>query len=173
MRFHFEVKQDGRHKERLVTGGHFVALMDGISSRSTVVNGISVRLFDLIAHRDNFKSICGDIGNAFIIAPCLAKGYAVVGPKFGDQQDSIVIIEKSLYGLKSSSRAFRNYFADHLRYAGFQHTRYDRDVWIGKREFGDEYDYICTHVGDFKNKDVLHHRPTVQNLSLCVTLLGK
>ena len=130
LRFHFEVKQDGRHKGRLVAGGHLVALMDGISSRSTVVKGISVRLLDLIAHRYNLKSLCGDIGNAFITAPCLEKVYAVAGPEFGDQQDSIVMIEKILYGLKSSSRAFRNYFADHLRSAGFQPTRYDRDVWI-------------------------------------------
>ena len=78
------------------------------------------------------------------------KFYAVAGPAFGDQQDSIIIIENALYGLKSSSRAFRNYFADHLRSAEFQPTRYDCDVWIRKRESGDGYDYIYTHVDDFK-----------------------
>jgi hypothetical protein len=36
-----------------------------------VVKGISVRLLDLIAHRDNLNILCGDIGNAFITADCL------------------------------------------------------------------------------------------------------
>ena len=67
------MKQDGRHKGRLVVDGHLVALMESISSRSTVVKRISVRLLDLIAHRDNLKSLCGDIGNAFITAPRLEK----------------------------------------------------------------------------------------------------
>ena len=124
--------------------------MDGISSRSTVVKGFSAQLLDVITHRYNLKSLCGDISNVLITSPCQEKVYTVAGPEFGDQQDSIVIIEKALYGLKSSSRAFRNYFADHLRSAGFQPTWYDRDVWIRKRESSDGYDYICTHVDDFK-----------------------
>jgi hypothetical protein len=66
----FEVKQDGRRKARLVAGGHMVDPM-GINSRSTVVKGISVRLLDLIAHRDNLPILCGDIGNAFITAKCI------------------------------------------------------------------------------------------------------
>ena len=85
LRFHFEVKKDGRHKGRLVAGGHLVALIDGISSRSTVVKGISVRFLDLIAHRDNLKRLCGDIGNTFITAQCLENVYAVAGPEFCDQ----------------------------------------------------------------------------------------
>jgi hypothetical protein len=48
----FGVKQDGRHKARLVAGGHMVNPV-GINSRHTVDKGISVRLLDLITHRDN------------------------------------------------------------------------------------------------------------------------
>jgi hypothetical protein len=47
----FDVKQDGRRKARLVAGGHMVDPM-GVNSRSMVVKGISVRLLNLIAHRD-------------------------------------------------------------------------------------------------------------------------
>ena len=31
LRFHFEVKQDGRHKARLVVGDHLVALLDTVN----------------------------------------------------------------------------------------------------------------------------------------------
>ena len=145
----FEVKQDGRRKARLVAGGHMVDPM-GINSRSTVVKGISVRLLDLIAHRDNLPILCGDIGNAFITANCLEKIYSRAGPEFEDREGSVMIFKKALYGLRSSSRAFRAHFADFLRSLGFFATRYDRDVWMRAREEGDGYDYICTHVDDFK-----------------------
>ncbi|KAI2489419.1 Reverse transcriptase (RNA-dependent DNA polymerase) [Fragilaria crotonensis] len=61
-----------------------------------------------------------------------------------------MIFKKALYGLRSSSRAFRAHFADFLRSLGFSATRYDRDVWMREREAKDGYDYICTHVDDFK-----------------------
>ena len=61
------------------------------------------------------------------------------------------MFEKALlYGLRSSSRAFRGYFADFLRGMDFIPTRYDRDVWLRKREKRDGYDYLCTHVDNFK-----------------------
>ena len=121
-----------------------------MSVRSTVVKGISVRTLDLIAHRDNLTTLCGDIGNAFITADCLEKVYARAGPEFGDAEDSILLIKKALYGLRSSSKAFRSHFAEFLRSIGFQSTMFDRDVWMRLREDGDGYDYICTHVDDFK-----------------------
>ena len=145
----FEVKQDGRRKARLVAGGHMVDPM-GISSRSTVVKGISVRLLDLIANRNNLPILCGDIGNAFITADCLEKIYSRAGPEFEDREGSVMVFKKALYGLRSSSRAFRAHFADFLRSLGFFATRYDRDVWMRPREERDGYDYICTHVDDFK-----------------------
>ena len=48
----YEVKQDGCRKARLVAGGHLVDPR-GISTHSTIVKGVSVRLLDVIARRDN------------------------------------------------------------------------------------------------------------------------
>ena len=83
-------------------------------------------------------------------APCLEKVYSYAGPEFGQREDSVLIIRKALYGLKSSSRAFGQYFAEFLRGCGFKPTRYDRDVWMRLRDTQDGDDYICTHVDDFK-----------------------
>ena len=41
-------------------------------------------------------------------------------------------------------------FADFLRTLGFVPTRYDRDVWMRLRDTKDGFDYIYTHVDDFK-----------------------
>jgi hypothetical protein len=108
---------------------------------------------DLIAHRNNLKILCGDIGNAFITADCMEKVNFRAGPEFGGREDSVllVVFKKALYGLvRSSSRAFRAHFADFLRGLGFFACRYDRDVWLREREELDGYDYVCTHVDDFK-----------------------
>ena len=149
LRMIFEVKQDGRKKARLTIGGHVVDAA-GISTRSTVVKTISVRLIDLICHRDGLTLKHGDVGNAFITAPCMEKIYSRATPEFGERCDAIVTLNKALYGLRTSGRAFRNTFADFLRQLGFFPTRYDRDVWMRLREEKDGYDYICTHVDDFK-----------------------
>lgn len=149
LRMIFEVKQDGRKKARLTIGGHVVDA-NGISTRSTVVKTISVRLIDLICHRDGLTLKHGDVGNAFITAKCLEKIYSRATPEFGERSDAIVILNKALYGLRTSGRAFRNTFADFLRSLGFFPTRYDRDVWMRLRDDKSGYDYLCTHVDDFK-----------------------
>ena len=60
------MKQDRKHNVCLVAGGHLVDFLDGISSRSIVVKGISVRLLDILAHRKNLVTLYGNIGNAFL-----------------------------------------------------------------------------------------------------------
>ena len=65
LRLVFELKQDLRRKARLVIQGFTIDPRD-LETRSTVVKGISVRLLDVITHRDNLKILTGDVGNAFI-----------------------------------------------------------------------------------------------------------
>lgn len=145
----FEVKNDLRRKMRLVILGNKVDPR-GLSTRATVVKGISVRLLSLIAHRDGLTELCGDIGNAFIQAETQEKIYTRCGTEFGDKAGCIALIVRALYGLTTSAERFRTLLADYLRSIGFVPTRYDRDVWMRLRESNDGYDYICTHVDDFK-----------------------
>ena len=98
----FEVKQDLRRKMRLVILGNKVDSC-GLSTRATVVKGISVRLLSIIAHRDNLKELCGDIGNAFIQAKTNEKIYTRCGSAFGSREGCIAIIVRALYGLTTSA----------------------------------------------------------------------
>ena len=146
----FELKQDLRRKARLVIQG-FRVDPKLLSTRATVVKGISVRLLDVIAHRDGLKTLCGDIGNAFIQATTKEQVWTKCGKEWGKKYaGKKAIIVKSLYGLTTSAHQWRQLFADYLRSLGFKSTRYDRDVWLRKRSAKDGYDYICTHVDDFK-----------------------
>ena len=78
----YEVKQDLRHKARLVMKGNLVD-PKGHSTHANEVKTISTRLLDLIANRDHLKILCGYIGNAFIQAKTFEKCYVECGPEFG------------------------------------------------------------------------------------------
>ena len=145
----FGVKQDLRHKARLVAGGHLVDALDHDIYSSTV-KGVSVKLLHVIAHKTGMTQLCGDVGNAYVNAFTNEKVYAVAGKEFGEMlEGSIIIIRKALYGLRTSSERWYSHFADSLRGIGFTPTRYDNDVWIRLNKDGNCYDYICTHVDDF------------------------
>ena len=63
----YDIKPDITYKARLVCDGSRVDPR-GLSTRTTVVKCVSVRLLDLIADSQNSSVLCGDIGNAFIHA---------------------------------------------------------------------------------------------------------
>ena len=149
LHFVYEVKTDLRQKARLVANGSTIDAK-GLSTRATVVKGISVRLLGLIADAQDLKVMCGDIGNAFIQADTKERIYTRVGKEFGEHEGMIAIIIKALYGLTTSAERFHTLFADFIRSIGFIPTRFDRDVWMRLRDDDSGYDYICTHVDDFK-----------------------
>ena len=80
------------------------------------------------------------------------KVYSVAEPEWGQTLgDATLIIKKAFYRLRTSIERWHAHFSNTLRAMEFITTRFDRDVWIklGPDETG--YDYICTHVDDFKN----------------------
>ena len=46
--------------------------------------------------------------------------YIVAGPEFGELEGHVLIIQKALYGLKSSGLRWHERFADVLRGVGFE-----------------------------------------------------
>ena len=97
----FAVKHDGRHKARLVAGGHLTP--DPIESiYSGVVSIRSLRLVIFLAKLNNLEVWGADIGNAYLEAKTKEKLYIVAGPEFEELEGHILVIYKALYGLKSS-----------------------------------------------------------------------
>ena len=149
MRLVYDVKPDGRCKARLVIRGDRIDPR-GLSTRATVVKTVSVRTLDIIADLYGLQILQGDIGNAFIQAKTKEKCWTRCGSEFGSKAGCVALLVKALYGLTTSAHQWRNMLADFLRSMGFKPTRFDRDVWMRVRESDDGYDYICTHVDDFK-----------------------
>ena len=75
----YDVKPDLTHKARLVCDGSRIDLR-GLSTRATVVKGVSVRLLDFIADSQNLKVLQGIIDNAFIQKHIKDKNFAKCKP---------------------------------------------------------------------------------------------
>jgi hypothetical protein len=96
------------------------------------------RFLNVIAKAQGLKVLAGDVGNAYRNAETNEK-----------MEGRIAIIEKGLYGLKSSRAQWHAHFAKTLYTFGFNPTRLNPDVWYKLREESKGYDYISTYVDDY------------------------
>ena len=97
----FSVKHDGRHKTRLVAGGHLTP--DPIESiYSGVVSIRSLRPVKFLAKLNNLEVWGADIGNAYLKTKTKEKLYVVAGPEFEELEGHILVIYKALYELEHS-----------------------------------------------------------------------
>ena len=97
---------------------------------SSVVKRDSIRILLMVAALNELSIKCADIKNAFISAPCKEKVWLRAGPEFGDEQGTMFIVVRALYGLKSASASFRSFIAEYLDEIGFQSSEADNDVWM-------------------------------------------
>jgi hypothetical protein len=105
-----------------------------------------MRMALVVAEMNNLKIMVGDIGNAYLEAHTKEKVYIVAGPDFGELEGHTLLINKALYGLRTSGARFHDKLADSLRDMGFKPCRADPDLWL--REQPDHYEYICVYVDD-------------------------
>ncbi|MEM7375743.1 MAG: reverse transcriptase domain-containing protein, partial [Bacteroidota bacterium] len=124
-----DVKFDGRLKSRLVAGGHMSPEVHKEDKFSTVVSMEAVRLGFMIARINDLHVCAGDIGNAFLNAHTNEKLFIVAGPEFGPKlEGKRLIIDKSIYGLKSSGARFHELTSVVLADMGFKPTKADPNL---------------------------------------------
>ena len=143
--FVYAVKHDGRHKARLVAGGHLTDTpVDSVYSSVVSLRGL--RLIMFLGELNGQETWSTDIGNAYLEAKTAERVFIIGGPEFGELEGHVLIIVKALYGLRSSGLRWHERFADSLRDMGFKPSKAEDDIWM--RQNGDVYDYIATYVDD-------------------------
>ena len=147
----FDIKMDFTRKARLVAGGHVTEPPASITYAS-VVSRDSVRIALTLAALNDVDVLSGDIGNAYLNAPCREKVFTVCGAEFGSDRGKYAKIVRALYGLKSSGASWRAHLAATLKEKlGFQSCRADGDVWLrpAVKATGEKvYDYILVYTDD-------------------------
>ena len=141
----YDVKHDGRHKARLVAGGHLTDIpLDSVYSSVVSLRGLRLTIF--LGEMNGLDIWATDIGNAYLEAETKEKVCITAGPEFGELEGHTLIIFKALYGLRSSGLRWHERFADTLRDMGFFPSKAEEDIWM--RRNGDIYEYIATYVDD-------------------------
>jgi Reverse transcriptase (RNA-dependent DNA polymerase) len=107
------VKHDGRHKSCLVAGGHLTD-PNTESVYSGVVSLRGIRLVVLLAELNGLELWGADVGNAYLEAETKEKVYLVGGPEFGSLERHTLLVDKALYGLRSSGLRWHERLADVL-----------------------------------------------------------
>ena len=145
LHFVFAVKHDLRRKARLVGGGHMTDAPNE-ESYSSVVTIKGLRICILLAELNGLEIMVGDVGNTYLEAKMREKIYIIAGPEFGELEGTIMIVNKALYGLKTSGARYREHFADYLRSKGWFQSRADPDIWM--KDMKTHWEFICTYVDD-------------------------
>ena len=74
------------------------------------------------------------------------KVYFIAGPKFGHHAGNTFVIEKALYGLRSSGLRFHERLSNILQGFNFTRSHVDLDMWM--RDAIDAWEYIMVYVDD-------------------------
>jgi hypothetical protein len=127
--FDIKLGENFRRKARLVADGHKTEPPSSVTY-SSVVSRDSVRICLLIAALNDLDLQAADVQNAYLLAPCREKIWVKAGAEFGDLEGNTLIINKALYGLKSSGAAFRSFLAERLDDMNFKPSMADPDVWM-------------------------------------------
>jgi hypothetical protein len=146
LHFVFDVKFDLRRKARCVAGGNFTDPPDS-DVFSGVVSIDNVRLGLFAAVHNDLRMCAADVGNAFLHGFTRELVYTRAGPEWGpDLEGCIMIVVRSIYGLKTSAARFHEVLSRSLMGLGFLPSRADADLWM--KDCGTHYEYICTYVDD-------------------------
>lgn len=145
VRMIYAVKHDGRHKSRLVAGGHLTDVpVESVYSGVVSLRGIRLLIF--LAELNGLETWATDIGNAYLEARTKEKVCIKAGDEFGELKGHTLIIVKALYGLRSSGKRWHERFSEVLRNMGFFPSKADSDIWM--RENNGLYEYVAVYVDD-------------------------
>jgi hypothetical protein len=109
--FVYDVKHDGRHKSRMVAGGHRTETpVDSVYSGVVTLTG--VRTVTFLAEFNKLELWATDIGNAYLESYTKEKVAFIVGPEFGEHEGHTFIIIKALYRLRSSGARWHDMLYD-------------------------------------------------------------
>jgi hypothetical protein len=108
----FDVKYDLRHEARLFAGGNWtVNDKEGIYSEVVCMDTVRIGFF--LGELYGLSCCVCNIGNAFLYGKTKQNVYITAGPEFGaNLHGKNRIIDKSLYGLKTSAARFYEHLSE-------------------------------------------------------------
>ena len=153
------MKYGGRHNAHMVVDGHLTEKpLDSVYSRVISLQGLRILLF--LAELNNLDTYAIDIGNIYLEVYTKEKGSFIACKEFGPLAGHLVLIEKDLYGLRTSGLRWYDKFSNCHHNMGFESSRAESDIWMRLNLAYNIYEYIAVYVDDLenaaKNRDTNH-----------------
>jgi hypothetical protein len=119
-----------RHKARLVACGNWI-----FNEKEDIYSGVmrmdTIRIGFFLADFYGISCCACDIGNSFLYGKTKEKVYKTAGPEFRSTLcGKNLLINKSLYGLKTSAARFHEHLEESILLLGFVRTKHDNDLWM-------------------------------------------
>jgi hypothetical protein len=111
---------------------------------SSIVSLRGIRMLTYIAEHNGLEVWAMDIGNAYLEMFTKEKVYIIAGPEFGPLEGHTLLINKAIYGLKSSGLRWSERFSDVLVDMGFFLSKAEMDIWMHEKDGA--YEYIGVYV---------------------------
>ena len=145
----FDVKHDGRHQARVVADGHLTEVpAESVYSGVVSLRGLRACIF--LGKLNNMPAWGTDISSAYLCAKTSEKVCIKAGPEFGALAGHLLIIDKALYGLCLSGKAFNHLLTDVLRSIGFEPSKAESSIYMRRSpdKTKDVYEYVASFVDD-------------------------
>ena len=138
----FDIKLDGSftRKARFCANGSNTDVPKSLSYLS-VVSCESVRIAFLLVSLNDVEVLACDISGAYLNAPVGEKVWFVAGIKMGQRKGMAMVITRALYGLKTSAKAWSEFFGKSLKEMGYTSCDADPDVWMNTQINKEGYKY--------------------------------
>ena len=146
----FPNQEDVRYKARLVAKGY--AQKEGIDYNevfSPVVKHSSIRIMLALVAQLDLELVQMDVKTAFLHGNLEEEIYMTQpeGFKVAGKENMVCKLEKSLYGLKQSSRQWYKRFDEFMLRQGYKRSKYDHCVYLHKLKDG-SFVYLLLYVDD-------------------------
>ena len=123
------MKHDGRHRARVVADGHLTDVpTESVYSGVVSLRGLRACIF--IGELNGTPAWGTDISSAYLCAKTSEKVCIEAGPEFGSQAGRLLIVDKALYGLRLSGKAFNHLLTDVLFSLRFEPSRAEPSIYI-------------------------------------------
>jgi Reverse transcriptase (RNA-dependent DNA polymerase) len=96
----------------------------------------------LIGELNRLKMMARDVTSAYLMALTKELIFFKAGTEFGERAGHLMVVRKSLYGLHTSGKSWRDLLFDTLKDMGFTPSLADPDIWM--QDAGDHYEYVCS-----------------------------
>jgi len=140
-------RKPDRHKARVVARGFLQSPWDVGETHSNVAKLSTVRALLSKAAVADYSVRQIDVGNAYLCADIASEHVFCSPPEGREKPGYVMYLQKALYGLKNSAKAWFDTFSTYLKSLGYSQSHYDECLWEYKNKNGKKL-YIIVFVDD-------------------------